>query len=404
MAYTHFRFIAYEVVTATHGRIIPPAKKRPVVSGFPAGPEPRGVTRIPVAMPNIAVPQSDDEIQENRGIIDARTRLKRLAVAVNGSAELLEGLPDSAGIAAPKVMDGPTILKVFVVPEFYFRPPATLGSRFAFNTYPDKLAMRIFKQLQEMFRNRTLEHWLIIAGTVLWNQNLGEKTPTIYLNTAVWIKGGPVGVKDEDKSGVIEKKLASGIDGVPMAFAPGENDQTRPIFESWDEQRRHIFAVTGTEIGLEVCLDHDDDDLLRTLKTVRIRAANEYLRFPQIGLHVLTAGGMTINEGSVAADVGGYILRNDGLAPSGPKSDLSWGPERTLQSEIRKVLHYDDEGYKKDEFPWFSESKSTKAELDLRVKPELIFPNPDAVPMGSDFSYFPEALVFYPRLPLPKRM
>jgi hypothetical protein len=194
MPYTHFRFIAYEVLTATRGPEIPP-KERPVVSGFDAVAGLPSVDRIPVNMP----PMPGNEHQElNKGITDARRRLKRLAVAVNDSERLLQVLKDFSGISAGNLRDDPAILKVFVVPEFYFRPPTKLGVRFHYNTYPDIVAMRIFKQLNTMFSHAAFEHWLIVAGTVLWNQEVGGKSrtgalnPVIYWNTAVWIKGGSV--------------------------------------------------------------------------------------------------------------------------------------------------------------------------------------------------------------------
>jgi hypothetical protein len=400
MAYTHFRFIAYEVLTATHGPENPRTNKRPVDSGFDAGAEPGDVPRIPIELP--LIPEKEDTHRENNGIRDARTRLKRLAVAVNDSEILVRALPHPSGISALPARDDPTILKVFVVPEFFFRPPTKLGGRFHYNTYPDTLVARIFKQLNTMFRNPAFEHWLIIAGTVLWNQDVGGRSasgglnPVIYWNTAVWIKCGPA--NGANGLGMVEKKLASGIDGVPQAFAPGKNDQTRSILMKWEEQKRHLFSVDGTGIGLEVCLDHADHDNYRTLKTVRSQASLS----PKVGLHVLTAGGMNIQERSVAADVGGYILRNDGLALCGPRSDSGWGPERTLQSELREVLHYDVNGSQYREFPSHREACSSSAALGPRVKPEHVFTNPSAVPMGIGYDDFPEALVFYPPLPLPK--
>jgi hypothetical protein len=174
--------------------------------------------------------------------------------------------------------------------------------------------------------------------------------------------------------------------------------------EKWDEQKKRIFSIDGTEIGLEVCLDHADHVGYRTLKTVRSRASLERAPFPQIGLHVLTAGGMNIKERSVAANVDGYILRNDGLALSGPISDPNWLPVRRLQSEMRKVLSYtvDFFGSKEKEFPWYHGVSSTSAELGDRVKPEHVFTNPNWVPMGNGHDDFPEALAVYPPLPLPK--
>lgn len=317
MPYTHFRYIAYEVPTAaTHHNA--------VFSGFSSGLPCPPVPRIPV-----------DRISD---VADAKNRLLRLASVVDMAATCV----------TQSGTDNPNTLKIFVVPEFYFRPPNSFARRDCpYNTYSYDEAVEIFEELNRMFVHADFRDWLIVAGTVMWHWNNrddeqpepnpdpnpnpnrpdpggrdvpSDPTGRVYRNSAVYVRGG---VADSLK--IIEKDVPSGIDGVPNPYAPkadAYDDYFQRAFEHWHSQREHVFEVDSVICGLEVCLDHADAIGHRVLKTVLARWPHmENAAPPALDLHILTAGGMTIENGAVAAKRNGYILRNDGYS-SYPFSEL----------------------------------------------------------------------------------
>lgn len=422
MAYTHFRYIAYEVPTASSEQHPPGA----TASAFDAGTECEQVKRIPINDP-------DSKLHP-----DAKKRLRRLALVVEKAARHLESLRRAG-------RDNDSTLKVFVTPEFYFRPPAALGADFHSDTYSETQMKLIFGQLDSMFKDPAFKHWLIIGGTVMWNLAKGRSHPITgigtakertFFNTAVVMLGGRnQGLR------FFEKRVASDLDGIPTIYAPGsELSGFRLVFEQWSELKKRIVEMDGTGVGIEVCLDHLDADLplptlplpvrpvpikydpikdsrtdtdtARTLKKIRNRWAQyenprtypkDFFSESRVSLHVLTACGMDIEEGSVAADVGGYILRNDGFSPSGPDAtpDAGRSDLELLQSELRQISEYKTAGGTSNKFSPIV----TSAVLGPRAKPEIIgTPMVDAmkVPMkGGRYYEFKQRLIIYKPLPLP---
>jgi hypothetical protein len=303
MPYTHFRYIAYEVPTATQDTAIVPAADAPVESGFAAGNACAAVARLPVPanIPN-----------------DANVRLHRLAAVIDRAAARLNAMGG----------DNNNTLKIFVAPEFYFRPPSSNGATYFSDTYPQADMFQIWGAFDLMFQHADFQHWLFVPGTVLWNNSDDEMFAGApkYFNSLMHIRGGGR-LRPAQR---IEKKLPADNDGIINPFAtPGLDPDLKPFYEAWRELKQRVISVDGTELGLEVCLDHSSGASCRVLKTALSKWQNEQAG-KSISLHILTAGGMPIQEKSVAARVNGYILRNDGFAIA-PRIELkrvngySWG-------------------------------------------------------------------------------
>jgi hypothetical protein len=347
---------------APDGSAIP---KLDVVSGFDAGEEYQAIGRLPV--PN-NVPD------------DARKRLKRFAGVVNFAANRLRSLGDNANT-----------LKIFIAPEFYFRPPRTLGPDFYHDTYPQTHAFAIFNALDTMFVHHDFQHWLFVPGTVLWNTSIDVRVPTVYFSTIVHVRGGR-----QNALRLIEKRLVSDLDGVPLDSEPAMNPNLTPIFQDWQVRKQHVFEVDGVPLGLEVCLDHHDYEFGRVLKRILAAWRGREGTHKQISLHLLPAGGMNIVDNSVAARVNGFILRNDGL----------YNP--TLDpTELRKVLSYrvlvGSRSYDHDQFVAWGTAKLSAPMNGLMDRRGFALPDgPLRVPMrAGDVGVAPQAVVFYRVWPLP---
>ena len=311
MPYTHFRYIAYEVPTATMALDAGGNFTGNVISGYPPGNASPAVATIPVpALPN--------------PLPDWHVRLLRLAAAVDLARQNL-GAGDNANT-----------LKVFVAPEFYFRPPAAGRADYANDTYPQADMLSIWGVLDTMFANVLFADWLIVPGTVMWNRHVptaADAQRRNYFNSVLYVRGGAA-----QTTRLIEKQLPSGIDGIPRAYAPGNDALLKPIYQDWRVRAEHIIRVDGKDYGVEVCLDHYNSNSCRVLKQVLYEWPGRYgdlsnaqraalVRNPELALHILTAGGMPLEMRSVAARVGGYILRNDGWSVG-------------VHSELRRVQSY----------------------------------------------------------------
>jgi hypothetical protein len=356
--YTHFRYIAYEVPTATNRTDIPPP--RPVLAGLPPG-------RLCDAVPDIPVPVSS----RSGTAADWFIRLRRLAAVVH--------------IAQMNVRDhdDPSTLKVFVVPEFYLRPadPA------AHDTYDTENYLEAWDALDKMFHSVRLKNWLIVPGSVLWHSDtmvLGQRT---FYNT-VWYARGGVGTGEAKR---IEKRLPSHLDGIPMPLAVGETAGLKAAYEEKEFLRERLFEVDNTTVGLEICRDHATSvqALKRTL-AARQNDPNDPWNRGGPALQVLTAGGMPIVAGSVVARPQGYLLRNDGYA-------------NPPYSELRDVTGYQLASGAPAQ-PWEDKASATlaadpgqAAEVVLRGD-ALLVPSP---PGPGTYDMPTQRLRIYPPKPLP---
>lgn len=372
MPYTHFRFIAYEVPTAARDR-----ETEKVRSGFDPGQDCNPVVRIPVGNRPIGA------------VTDARTRLLRLAAVVDRAASTLANDPLTAGEQ--------NTLKVFMAPEFYFRPSDYFGADYAWNTYPYGDAHWIMGQLTGMFRHQDFTDWLIVPGTIMLNVQGGQFDSRTCNNLVMAVKGG-----DPATVGwaiTCPKAVPSGIDGVPSPYADEGAKLLMDVYEKFKYRKLRIFgangesAALGVPCGIEVCLDHNLNP--GVLKRTLSEWDREGMGRDPLSLHLLTAGGMTMKPRSVAAREGGYFLRNDGYSDE-------------PHSEMHEVEKYVKVGRSSIAFPYeldgtviFSGSR------DRFVRKKLDLLAPEYVPMvGHNWmpkveDKFPQRLVFYPRCKLP---
>lgn len=295
MPYSSFRYIGYQVPTVSAA---PNAQPASFASGWPAGNPAPPVARIPVP---------DDLALSD----DAMVRLTRLAWVVDHAFDNVSAMKDS-----------PDTLKVFVAPEFYFRPPR-IAEDYNGNTYPVLESAKIFKALSAMFRSETLKDWLIVCGTVLYNSLVDVKGETFYFNTAIAVRGGP----GDYNVHRVDKYVPSDIDGIPVVTVagltrgggPGADQKINRLFNTFPSLKHRIWAVDNVRLGLEICLDHQwssTDDRFRMLRRAFVQWPSvEPTVSPVVDLHILTCGGQEVNPMSVCAKPDdGYVLRCDGAA------------------------------------------------------------------------------------------
>ncbi len=344
MPYTRVRYVGYEVPTVT------------LDNGGSA------IYRIPPGNVSRTSKYSD---KINRLSTDAKTRVLRFM-------KVLDHAREQVGVLG----DNPNTLKVFMAPEFYFRPDKAekAYSLAEFNKIKAALTDSISNAKNNVFKN-----WLVVCGTALYRSSIKKTKSTIasssvdkyqtlyaYYNTAIVIK--PKGGASQ-----IEKFEASLIDGIPTgqhggseAVDPEKKDVTELIkrYKSLSYQKRHFFTVGGIPSTVEICLEHMINDFHNindpaTGQPFPGDAANPlsygvvknvlHKQNPPTKpvLHLLPAGGMGINEFSVAAYSsnnslvplrGGYIMRSDGYLAD---ADDNSNPLNRIGVQCQRVRTYD---------------------------------------------------------------
>lgn len=323
-AYTHFRYIAYQVPTI--GRSAANFLEMPAHNGV----------NLPVNLPRYAggLPAAIANITN----VDARNRVARFYDVLQRAR---------AQVTAPMMGDDKYTLKIFMAPEFYFRPTtgaSTIvpqGPSYTYQEYKEiKTALRTLINTNEFI------NWLIIPGTIMWSGTgiIGKRPTTggdtVYFNTALYIKVGYF----KSGSKIIEKEQSSLIDGLPtgrhsgIAGPPSTHKATDEIwtyYQTTAKRQKHIFEHYGTNCGIEICLEH----ARAVLKDVLCDTANwteGFLRTRKsISLQLITAGGINIDNANVAVKDNGYIMRTDGLGDMGP----------AIQTEIHKVTGYGNKNF-----------------------------------------------------------
>jgi hypothetical protein len=291
MPYTHFRYIAYQVPTVGQSAT-------------------DAIYRIPVGTePTIGlILQGPVNDLGN----DAKIRVKRFLGVLSQAQYLVERLGG----------DNAQTLKIFMAPEFYFRPDNTEVSY----TYQQYKAIKDVLR-QTIGGNAVFSDWLVIPGTIMWKWNSStSKRPNfwrnnVFFNTAIYIKG--------NRSHTVEKARASNIDGLPTGRHGNTTDIGIATNEMWTKyytlakRQKHKFMIDGVSCGLEVCLEHILPFALFTDGASYGKGVLKTLPHVGIPIHLqfLTAGGMTIRSNSVATKVEGHIMRNDGYSAQPPMTN-----------------------------------------------------------------------------------
>lgn len=328
MPYTHFRYIAYQV---------------PTVARDMMG---EAMYNIPPGEASIVAPESalTPILQGNVAGLgnDAERRVERLIGAMLAAQDR---------IRSEKLLDDAMTLKIFMAPEFYFRP----ADDFVSYTYDQ------YRAIKDVLRttikgDERFNHWLVIPGTIMWKwgwdksslkrPNIPGVKENVYFNSAIYVSRANATLKPStDKpSKVIEKAYASGMDGIPTGghkhgnvsavdpsgkatddtwktFNESGCKEWWPKYQTPSKRAKHIFTTGGITFGLDICLEHSYDVDPKTGKVTDIRIVKHVVseNYPKnnIQLHLLTAGGMPVREKSVAANPRGYILRTDGYVLEG---------------------------------------------------------------------------------------
>lgn len=255
MSYTHIQCIGYQVPTVakrviTHSNL---AWKNGEWS-IPSGSGTNGAENVTIRTNwrgkfeyNLVGRKNDtdDYLNDLSADNDAKNRVIRFL-------NILKRTQDTIG------QSNDATLKVFMAPEFYFRPEKIVGG---YNAYSYKTYKAIKEVLrQTIYESFQLRHWLIVPGTIMWRLEKAERSDkrkiseTTYFNSCVYIH---LSGKGDKVSHVLEKAKASHIDGVPFKLAgPYAAPEILKKYYGRQKRNKHIFEINGIKAGIETCLEH----------------------------------------------------------------------------------------------------------------------------------------------------
>lgn len=230
---------------------------------------------------------------------DCTARLARLAAVVDLAKRQYE---------AGSVTDLAATLKIFTIPEFYFRPSWTRDSR----TYEEEDRTYIIECLQTMFQHEDFRDWLFVCGSCAWNSIHWDPTRLLTINSSLCIKGGTA----FSPTSLTHKRTAFDRDAL---YDPAHSSEhARPIFDSLVVRRKSILNVDHRCFGTEIGVDHRSRALAGTLDLIRQADGAA----PPVDIQMVIACGAAIDPAAKAARPGGYILRNDGYPSGGAPSQI----------------------------------------------------------------------------------
>jgi hypothetical protein len=234
------------------------------------------------------------------------------------------------------------VLKVFMAPEFYFRP--RLGDKARSYDATDMIAAQ--QLFRVVFSQAKLRDWLFVAGSLVWNVK-GK-----VASSSATVSGVPQRYLDAlaalaDKDTVYNTVLVGlggwGVQLYDKVHYSGADD----IAEKWRPLKTYclqspsqsLVAADTLLIGLEVCYDHECGVLQASYRRFKqtYPANDPQNAAPKLDLQLLTACGMTVQKNRIAAGAKTLVFRVDGTQGAADNG-------RFDHSEIQAVLSLPNRG------------------------------------------------------------
>jgi hypothetical protein len=274
--------------------------------------------------------------------------------------EVLDGIKADKKAEEPKIDHRTDVLKIFMVPEFYFRGPD--GAYPMEELLDNGILLDTANKINDYISVPEFSDYLFVLGTIVaaswahtnnaapfrqWDVPTMQDDEVLYYNFAPVFRGGP---KNSRQKYIFTKKSISTIDFLSNTMLPNPtNDNVKSyddIPEAFKEMledhdtvlvQDNVIDVDGVRVGVEVCLDH-----LKGLLWSKLQENNDDL----VDVLLITSAGMAIEFGPSPVAPGGVVYMTDGGATSAAcwrssEDTLPYDPERVCQSPTPKgIKHY----------------------------------------------------------------
>ena len=205
-------------------------------------------------------------------------------------------------------LNQPQVLKVFVSPEFFFRPSAKNEQGEYAYTQEERDAL--FDALNSLPDREKFKDWVIVAGTVIWGwKNAADANKYYVMNSAFFKYGAQQNFKKTTKHEASDDDKIQNNDYKPQNIAAQYHGN---IFEAWADN--HI-QVDQKKLGVEICRDHVNKNMILKKALMNRRKVNEG-KNDELTFHILTCCNVLEYTSSIACKKHGIFFRLDGLKPS----------------------------------------------------------------------------------------
>lgn len=230
-------------------------------------------------------------MQNDPGLLDLRTEIGFRAQCIIGVARYL-----AEKIAAKPVAVPGRVLTIFAAPEFFFR--SSVGEDSGYKHYEQAevdFARHLIKA--SVAKEKIFDDWLLIPGTAVRSTYFDDRLSWLILNDAYCIARVPLPANGRRLAEWrCVKQQFSDIDNLDA----DNNAASRDAFGVVNQQ---IMSLEGVEIGLEICLDHNQ----QALKTTALKPPPS-----KIDVQVLVSCGSVVMPAGVVARTRGLVLRCNG--------------------------------------------------------------------------------------------
>ena len=237
---------------------------------------------------------------------------------------VLHRIKQDAFAESPDIDHSDDVLKIFMMPEFFWRGPNGAYSADLLSD-PSSIAHQVADTLRDLIAEDFFNDFLFVFGTVVAVQTPDDAreswetdsaTSLNYFNWAIVYKGGST---HQHHYGVTKKYISS-ADFLSRTTLPNPKEEQIDAYSAMDQALQQAFATRGTQlitnnvlvmdglrIGLEICLDHRVGTLWNHVKTHHQ---------PLVDVLLVTSAGMAIERGPNPVVPGGVVYLSDGEASS----------------------------------------------------------------------------------------
>jgi hypothetical protein len=370
--YSKFQVIAYEI---------------PTCAGFNAGEECQITETVRTAI------KAELEVLS----LDAQRRLLRLIAVAEAARAMLTIDP------------APNVLKIFMVPEFYFRQEKDGPKR----SYPAKEKDAILKALATVFCDKRFADWLFVFGTIVWwmsadhylslanldnllgkDELLKAQGSPVVWNEAIVVVGG-------DSLTSFKKQHYSDYDDIATVVQPSEKNQAygAPLLPKHRTTLKNLFkdiksaagggcilaAGDNLWFGVEVCLDHNKD----VLRLAYQQYSSTRLSAPELDFQMLVSCGMDITPAFLVIEKERFALRADGNPSLGPKSEVQLYVDKANQTPVMTTYDGPNKARWKDINDVLV---SAKLEGAMKINVDTVKPAELNMPLSENY---PQRIVVY---------
>ena len=230
---------------------------------------------------------------------DLYVRAARLLIAID------KCIVDDRNSVNAGVTNDKATLRVFVAPEFYFRPVNVSATQGGFYTKTEfgqltTVLMNFFNKCKTRHTDCTsLENWVFLCGTCVFDDD--GIAATVLKNMMIVCTVNKSGETYKAETRLIRKMHTSPIDGID----DGIDFNKKPGIESFNTAERLNHFLPDYRLFVEICFEHYCKLMVETVEDAKTRMT----RLP-VTVHVISAAGMGIIPANTLPHT--MVFRNDG--------------------------------------------------------------------------------------------